>query len=252
MEKGEIKLEYAGAHQAPRGCDYPPHSHNCWELVLYRKGNIEMHLDDKIYPTFPGLMICTPPGVTHSEIALTAYANFFISVHISPDKNWPIAVIDDDAGTLKYLCRALVDHFRRRSDPFSASMLPLILAQLDCFLQHQSRQVPLSRAEETVRAAERILEERYQTSVEIRKVARELGVASSALRGYFTSCRGYTPSEALARLRLQCALSLLRSSDLPLKEVARSSGYYSPSHLTRHIKTATRQTPGQWRNNHAQ
>ena len=238
----------AGSYSAPKGQDYPPHRHTCWELVFYRQGHIEAPVGGEVFRTFPGLMLCTPPGIVHSERATTAYSNHHIALHAAPDTPWPRAATDDALGTLSYLCRALVTASRQEAGSNRlAAMAPHLLAQLDCFLRGESEERPAGKGEELVREAERIFEEDFAGTVQVGAVAAKLCVAPSALRAHFARHRGYAPAEGLQRVRLERALALLRSSDLSLQQVARATGFYSPSHLTRHVKSATGESPGRWR-----
>ncbi len=247
MPNTRFELLYAASYRAPRGQDFPPHRHTCWELVFYRKGNIEAPIGDEIFLTRPGLLLCTPPGIVHSERALTAYANDFIALQAPADTPWPRAVSDDAIGTLSYLCRALVAHSRNPEKNAESAMLPFLLAQFDHFLLSRREEAAPRSGEMQVRAAEQLFDELFATSLEMRDVAAQLNIAPSALRAHFACFRGYSPSEGLLRVRLQHALALLRSSDLSLQQVATASGFYSPSHLSRHVKTATGYSPGQWR-----
>jgi len=242
------ELLNAGSYSAPKGQDYPPHRHTCWELVFYRQGHIEAPVGADLFRTFPGLMLCTPPGIVHSERAITAYSNHHIAVHAAPDAPWPRAVADDALGTLSYLCRALVMVSRHEGGKTRmTAMAPHLLAQLDCFLRGAGAEVAHSKGEELVMEAERIFEEEFAGKLEIGSISEKLCVAPSALRAHFARHRGYAPAEGLQRVRLERALALLRSSDLSLQQVARATGYYSPSHLTRHVKAATGESPGRWR-----
>jgi AraC-like DNA-binding protein/mannose-6-phosphate isomerase-like protein (cupin superfamily) len=242
-----FKVLYAGSYRAPRGQDFPPHRHSCWEMVFYRTGNIEAPIGEKVFLTRPGRLLCTPPGISHSERALTAYSNDFISVEAPPDTPWPPMADDDSIGTLSFLCRALVTYFRAGAEARNEAMLALWTAHLDLFLRSYHETAALPSGERVVRAAEHLFEERFATSLEMKVVAAELGVAASALRAHFARFRGYSPSEGLLSVRRQHAFALLRSSDLSLEHIAAATGFYSPSHLSRHIKATTGQSPGQWR-----
>ena len=95
--------------------------------------------------------------------------------------------------------------------------------------------------------AERIFEENAAGRLSMESIAASIGVAPSVLRAHFARFRGYSPSEALLRIRLRQALALLQNSNLTLREVAIACGFHSPSHLSRHVKASTGQAPGNWR-----
>jgi AraC-like DNA-binding protein len=244
-----LRLLGAGVYSAARGQDFPPHHHTCWELVFYREGRIEVPIGDEVFLARPGTLLLTPPGVVHSERALTAYSNYYITLEVPLNHLWPRAVSDDAKGSLAYLFRAIVEEYWGNSsaDTLTPSLTALLLAQLDLFLHRAQTSAPVSNSEQLVRETERIFAESMTQSLSVQGVAARVGVAPSVLRAHFAVCRGYSPSTALLRIRLRRAMALLQSSDLSLKEVAQSCGFHSPSHLSRHVKTLTGQSPGSWR-----
>ncbi|MBI3346308.1 MAG: helix-turn-helix transcriptional regulator [Burkholderiales bacterium] len=63
----------------------------------------------------------------------------------------------------------------------------------------------------------------------------------------FRASMGCTVHDWVAARRLDRARGLLRSTALPLADIAAACGYAGASHLSRHVKTATGATPGQFR-----
>ncbi|MBN2712230.1 MAG: helix-turn-helix transcriptional regulator, partial [Planctomycetes bacterium] len=56
---------------------------------------------------------------------------------------------------------------------------------------------------------------------------------------------GISPSEYLQRLRMQRAFSLLRSSQMSVKEIAYACGFSDPAYFSRCIRDASGLTPRQ-------
>jgi AraC-like DNA-binding protein len=246
----EVRFLGGGAYEAPKGLDYPLHRHGCWELVFYREGHPECSVGDDWYQAHPGLLLCTPPQTPHMEKAVTAYSNYFIAVDASAEHSWPVKTTDDAHGSLLYIFRQLVTLSRGlegEASPYQKEMVELLMTQLDLWLRNAYSAVPASHGERIVREVESLFEERFARPLQVHEVAEEIGVAPSALRAYFLKYRGYQPKIALRRVRLQRATALLRTSDLSLQQVATACGFYSPSHLTRHIKATTGIAPGQLR-----
>lgn len=251
-----VKLLSVGAHSAPKGQNYPPHRHGCWELVFYREGHINAPVGDELFQTRPGMMLLTPPGVQHSEEACTAYSNYFMSVHAAPDQPWPRCAYDDANGTLAYICRSLLAEVKSTLSPdrpfttiteSGTDMQQLLMAQLDLVLRRLHHEQPISNGERLVREAEQIFEECFAQPLVIGEVASAMRVAPSVLRAHFGTCRGYSPATALFRVRVNQALALLSNSDLSLKQIAAACGFHSPSHLSRHVRSVTGEAPGRWR-----
>jgi mannose-6-phosphate isomerase-like protein (cupin superfamily) len=119
-----LRLLGAGAYNAARGQDFPPHRHTCWELVFYRAGRIEAPIGDQVFLTRPGMLLLTPPGIVHAERALTAYSNYFITLEAPPHYSWPRFVSDDARGSLAYIFRALVEEHTEQAKKVATETPP--------------------------------------------------------------------------------------------------------------------------------
>jgi hypothetical protein len=141
----KLRLNFAGAYEAPKGKNFPFHQHTEWELVYYRSGNIEFLLGDEIVPIEPGTLLFAPPRVPHSERALTAYANFHLQVSAPASTRWPRLCYDDASQTLNRICAQLVDEFRGAA--FARDeMIKLLTEQLAIALERAVRDTGVSRA----------------------------------------------------------------------------------------------------------
>ncbi len=238
-----IRLIGAGAYQAPTGVDFPPHQHHTWELVYYRNGYIQCPVGHEQYSSQPGMLLLTPPHTVHAEIAVTAYSNYYIAVDAPADHPWGRRCYDDQDRNLESICRAMVREWGGRS-PDRETMLELLLCQLDILLRRARSQQQISDGESVVRAAERLLEERFASEITIEQAAREIGVSPSNLRALFARLRGNSPLAHLHAVRLRRATEFLRNSSLTLERIAALCGYDSASHLSRHVKRATGKSPG--------
>lgn len=78
-------------------------------------------------------------------------------------------------------------------------------------------------------------------------LAYECAVHPSHLAREFRRAYGCSVGDHLRDTRLRVALALLRSSDLPLEEIARRTGFHDASHLSRTVRRLTGTTPGKFR-----
>jgi AraC-like DNA-binding protein len=106
------------------------------------------------------------------------------------------------------------------------------------------RQTRIARA---VAEAERYFAEHLAEPMNVSKLSRRLGVASSHLRKEFKSMTGYAPWQYVIHMRLASARRLLTSSDISLKEVAGRVGFNSAFHLSDAFKRAYGVAPAHWR-----
>ncbi len=74
-----------------------------------------------------------------------------------------------------------------------------------------------------------------------------LKVHRATLTRIFTSKMQISPGKYLHALRIQHALHLLRSSRMPIHEVARESGIRDSGYFARVIRKSTGMTPGAYR-----
>jgi len=242
----KLRILSGGTHEAGKGVHFPPHYHSHWELVYYRSGSVGCVMEGRMRRGYPGLVWLTPPGITHAERALTAYANYFIALDLKNTNEWPPFLDDDADRSLGRVCQQIVIESNRATEE-KPRMLELLGEQLGRLLNRVSRETVLSRPAQTVAKAERLIEERCGQPLAIREVAQAVHTSASTLRGYFQAVRGCSPREHLQRIRLGRAIGFLRTSTLKLEAVAELCGYDSASHLTRCVKKSTGQTPGQIR-----
>lgn len=239
----ELRVNGAGLCRAPKGKDFPPHQHSAWEVIYYLHGDIPSLIGAAVYRGRAGVVLAVPPFTVHSEQAVTAYANIWISVNAPVESPWPIECFDDAEGTFGALWRAILREFRGNAAD-REEMLALLVRQLDLLLRRSGQCAPLADAERVVREAEQLLASRFATPLTLLEVAREIGVSPSTLRAHFTRLRGRTPMNHLQELRVRHALTLIRTSTLTLETIASLSGYYSVSHLSRYVKRVTGRSPG--------
>jgi AraC-like DNA-binding protein len=241
-----IAILSAGNYSALKGVDFPPHHHSHWELVYYWAGAVDCVMEGTVSRGYPGLIWLTPPGVTHAENAVDAYACHYVALELPGADRWPVYLDDDADRSVGRACQQIIVE-TRRSKKSRGTMLDLLAEQLGFLLRRVSSERSIARPEQIVARAEAVIEERCGQSLTIREVAKAVHSSPSALRGYFKSVRGCSPRQRVQQVRLGKAIGFLRTSTLKLEAVAEVCGYDSASHLTRCVKKAMGKTPGEMR-----
>jgi AraC-like DNA-binding protein/mannose-6-phosphate isomerase-like protein (cupin superfamily) len=226
--------------------DVRPHQHATWELVYFLEGNARCIIGDRVLEAAPGLAVLTPPHTVHYELPLPTFACLYIGLEASPQQPWPRIYRDDPNQTMRHLLGILVREWNGR-EVDRDRMVSLLVYQVDTLLRRRYVHHQLAPAERLVRAVEQRLEEGFAKPVSIKEIAREVGVSHSFLRAQFRRLRGRTPMAYLQALRVQHAITLIRNSDRGLEAIASLCGYDSASHLSRHVKRATGNSPGSFR-----
>lgn len=257
-DDGSLYLMDAGIYEAPQGKDFPLHFHPVdaprgmlplyptWELVYYRTGTIEALVGDTRYPIQPGTVLIVPPGCAHAEYAHTSYSNYWLWLQAPSDRGWPLICLDNAAHTFESICGSLVREFQTEQSDAEV-MISALVTQLDILLRRYLAERQPPRTERMVEEAERIMKERFSTSLTLESVAHEVNASPSYLRAQFMRLRGQTMMNYLHTLRVQHAMSLIRTTDFPLDIIAGICGFDSASHLSRYVKRITGKSPGSFR-----
>lgn len=241
-----LSMLSVGGWTAHRGVDAPPHRHAGWKITYYRTGRIDSVVDGIVHDVTPGTVLVLPPNAVHVEIATTAYSNYYLIVDATDAPPWPDACHGETAHEIGRLLGALLRE-DSAADQHSPAMTRALLTAVDVTLRRHHAGTRRGVAEEIVRATELLFEERFATSLMITDVAAEVGVSPSTLRHYFATTSTIPAQTMLRRIRLRHALTMLRTSDLPLAAIAHRCGFSSASHLSRDVTAETQQSPGRWR-----
>jgi AraC-like DNA-binding protein len=91
------------------------------------------------------------------------------------------------------------------------------------------------------------LEEHYDEAVSPSSLARQAGLSPERFARAVKRIFGLAPSQLIARTRLDAASRLLRESEQSIAAIAVACGFYDHSAFTRAFRSATGQTPSQFR-----
>lgn len=109
-----------------------------------------------------------------------------------------------------------------------------------------STQAPVADGPVT-RAHEIIVRRFSEPALSVSSIAAEVGMSDSKLSTEFKRVYRMTPLEYITRSRMHRARQLLRTTDMPVKDIALECGYYDISGFNRRFKTYTGMTPQQYR-----
>ena len=88
---------------------------------------------------------------------------------------------------------------------------------------------------------------RFAEQLSVGELAEAASMTVSQLERTSRRLLGLSPKQLILRFRLEAALQLLETSDLPIADVADRSGYYDQSAFTRQFKRVVGTTPSVYR-----
>lgn len=121
---------------------------------------------------------------------------------------------------------------RRRSGTELQSRMPISIA---------------SRQDRRIRASLLYMEQCLDERIEIYSVARKVGVSRRQLERIFAEKAGTSPKEALTKIRMNRACTLLKRTTQPVIDVALEVGFENGSHFTKKFRETVGVTPSSFR-----
>jgi len=95
----------------------------------------------------------------------------------------------------------------------------------------------------------RYIERSYSTNITVENLANLCHLTPSYVIRLFKQTFGATPIQYLQDLRLKAAISYLSTTDIPVQEIARMTGFSNLHYFSRIFKQKIGESPTAWRNN---
>ncbi|MFT4253401.1 MAG: AraC family transcriptional regulator [Caulobacter sp.] len=218
------------------------HAHDFDQIVLPRRGVLEIEIDGRGGRVDPGSAAVIPPGTRH--VCAADGENLFVVADIGAAlmgpferlREKPFACVTSPVrGLLSFLAGEAPGGI---DDGVAGLWTPLLLRGLS--------NGPIAVDPRLARAAA-MIETGYHQPLTVRDLAAEAGMSQSRFFERFAAAYGATPHAALADARLRAAQSLLDDPTLSIAEIALRTGHGDQSTLTRRMKAVLGVTPAVWR-----
>ncbi len=214
---------------------FPIHTHDKWEYMLYIKGKGLLKTDRGDYPFCENTFIAVAPFVKHGSCS----DGQFVNICIHTDKK--LSVIENDITLIENATEEIGMLFRLIGKAYfekgkaSRSVEYLILALEDFLSENQ----PLAGAQGDILKIHNYILENFQSSeCDISSAVGKSGFSDDYCRIMHKRVYGLTPHEYLVKLRMEYAKVLLESygSDLKILEIAQLCGYKDSLYFSRQFK----------------
>lgn len=134
--------------------------------------------------------------------------------------------------------------------PINPNDLQATLCRLEQQLLSKHQELLPRRDHSPAEVAEYImayLRQNYAQDVDFASIAAQYGFSSAYLSKIFKDYANISPGKYLIDQRMRVAKKLLRDTDFPVKIIAEQVGYPDPLHFSKSFKSATGQSPAQYR-----
>lgn len=247
-----------------------PHCHQgVYEITLVLDGCLEFTLGQERYPVRGGMFFITRPDEWHGAVDNTLQPAEWYWAHIHFPREAALPGITEEqtralAAGFEAIQQRLVNGSEALQDCFtqllseSRSHKPFsVLAARACYhrllvqiLRDHDRSQHLKDSQEpsrSVRLAIDWLDEHIGDALSVAELAEVSGLSESHFRQRFHQEMGISPSDFIARRRVQRAKTLLKSSDLTITEIAFQLGFQSSPYFAAVFKKLTGHTPSHFR-----
>jgi AraC-like DNA-binding protein/mannose-6-phosphate isomerase-like protein (cupin superfamily) len=252
------------------------HSHHGFELYVCLSGSGIFIAGDRVHTVGSGTLIIVKPMALHMprSIAGEPFHRFVLAVERSclerlydgdktvgaPIRRW-LPGPDEESVHWQLNARQLLSlqdtlaqlekEITERRDCYSLAVQSLLLQLFVGLNRNQTEPVPSQNGnEDRKRLVEEILGymvEHYRESFHTEDLCRRFHLSRSYLHRIFKLESGVSMNEFLTAYRVNKAKELLIDTELPLTEVAASSGFQDLSHFFHTFKKLTGITPGRYR-----
>ncbi len=243
--------------------DYPPHWHDFYELEYIHKGHALQTINGIEYPVSPGSVALLSPTDFHcytnvsGQDPLMVFNIKFSDLILPNELRTELSALThpmfSEAQPIKPIFDALFQEYN--NDYYGRELYILAGISQLCVLLLRSGRVEGSVIQgensnlSVIQQAVLYIRAHYRGQLTVKDVATAVHLTPNYFSEYFKLQTGVKFSAYVQKLRLEFAVSLLKMSDLSVKEVADRSGFNSATYFSNAFKDCYGISPEQFRKN---
>lgn len=252
------------------------HTHDFVEISYVGEGSGYHYIEDQVIPIKQGDLFVIPIGTSHvfrpsspTQDKMLVIYNCIFRVELL--ENWMHLLKEDsltyNSVTFPCKCPERWLHFQDKHDTFSTivdnmyreylkrstgfeTILTVLLIQMLVMLQrfelkNETEAVPFRMLEEVVH----FIKSHYTQNLTVQHVADYFFLSASHFQRLFKKSTGLSFTQYLQNVRIQKCCELLKSSDIPIYQIANQVGYQDMKFFHALFRKKTGVTPRQYRQN---
>ena len=246
--------------------DYPLHWHDFYEIEYIHRGHAIQTINGVEYEVEPGSVALLSPTDFHSyrnvtaDDPLTVFNIKFSDLILPAEIRTELCTLSRPLFGMTQRLKPLFDSlYGEYSSTWYGRELYILagIAQLCILLLRSAKEFDRdsgTSAQEQESSSRSLIQEavlyirnRYRGPITVEEVARVVHLTPNYFSEYFKKQTGVKFSSYVQKLRLEFAVSLLKMSDLSVKQVADESGFNSAAYFSNAFKDAFGISPEQFR-----
>lgn len=255
-----------------------PHRHSNFQIIYYTKGNGTQHIGKSRYKVSPASVFFVPPGKNHKfipqqkAIAQAFTLIFSIDYHEHDRKNDYIS--GDVSKLLRLLYQNKLESFKlnpgemkltqnyinkvqkeltAKTFGYLIAVKGYLLLLLRDFLQAGIREEcdnsTLSRKQLIFLRSSDYIRKNSNGTISLRTIAKINHVSESYIQKIYKEYAGRSITQFIHESKIENAMHLLSTTDLPIKQIATECGISDRNYFTRTFRKVVGVTPRQYREN---
>lgn len=257
------------AETLPKGLK--PHSHvDGYEICFIKSGTNHWQVHGQTYALNPNDIYITWPGEVHggAQDMLGKSEIFWVifrldrrkgSLGLSPSATVRLADALNQLDRRQFAGHpAIAEHYEGMLDACNdpsplaenaiyAHLQLLIIDVIQAFQDACRQEAPATSDQARVARAMRYIEYHLETQIHVPDLAAQAGLRPSYFREVFRQETGFSPSDFVARRRMQHAQNLLRTTDRPITDIAHALGFSSSQYFATTFRKYAGMTPTAYR-----
>lgn len=256
MEKELILMYARQSRYTPADWHSTMHSHYFTEVLLVTEGVGELQLTDRAIPLRPGTGVVVNPYVLHTEHSSKksplAYLVFGVDrMRLADLQAAELDVVSfrDDHHTLRPLLDFMVQEYADRATDSAIVLNHMVTAVMTVIARDRWQMLPADSAQ-VPRDAQMLkdyLDAHFKEHLTLADLAFILHLDKFHLIKIFRESFGDTPMNYVLTRRLAESMTLLRTTDYAIGQIAEIAGFESQSYFNQVFKTKINVSPSLYR-----
>lgn len=252
------KVLYAGELKRASNWNEQPHEHDFCEIVYVRSGSGIVYLNERTLNIETGDLLIYNPHITHYESGCDLSFYFFginrFKLENLPENYLleegvsPVIHTGNSCEIFENYFAQLITEAERKLyyyDEISEALVKIILNLVLRILTYGDKSY--FKTNESYLLAKKYIDENYANIKTVDDVCRSMYISRYYLTHLFKEYSGVSPLKYIIIKRMEFAKELLRTTDLPICEIALKTGYIEINSFVKTFKKVENMTPNAYR-----